>query len=260
VGYNENEINFFKLNKWLAYKGKVGRERASFCNEYIRNKNLVFETITARQQEAAQTNGETVSCRPGCVYCCYHYVTATLDEIEAIVYYLYRNENALNGFLAAYRSWKTKIETNKTLLRDISKAYNDHLHDRDSAEKQELFQTLANQYNTLDIPCPFLSENRCLIYPVRPWVCAGYFAVTPNDWCRPDSPHKARTLSISNFKDMRKIVHYRNSRGLWMNMPKAVFAVLQGGIYTLAKIPGMETLERETLDDPEVKELLARLR
>jgi hypothetical protein len=42
-------------------------------------------------------------------------------------------------------------------------------------------------------------------------------------------------------------------------MPKAVFSILQGGIYAVAKIPGLETLARETMEDPEVKVLIKRL-
>jgi Fe-S-cluster containining protein len=260
AGYGADEIAILKLNKWIAYKGKVGRERDAFCIEYIKNKQTVLEAIKEKQLEGAQSKAETITCRPGCTYCCYHYVTTTLDETEAIVYHLYQNIKSLNSFLEAYRRWRAIIDGNSSLITGISRAYNASVHDACSTEKQEHFHSLAKQYQGLNLPCPFLSEDMCLIYPVRPWACAGFCAVTPPDWCRPDSPNKSRTMSISQYKDMRKIAHYRNSRGNWMTMPKAVYSILQGGIYTLAKIPGMESLERETMEDPEVNQLLERLR
>jgi Fe-S-cluster containining protein len=32
----------------------------------------------------------------------------------------------------------------------------------------------AGKYTTQQLPCPFLQDNLCTIYPVRPAVCAGY--------------------------------------------------------------------------------------
>jgi Fe-S-cluster containining protein len=260
AGYSNDEITVLKLNKWMAYQGKVGRERAAFCNEFIKNKYLVLKDIKEKQLTETQGKAETISCRPGCVYCCYHYITGTLDEVEAVVYYLYQNEAALNYFLGTYRNWKVQIDANQSLLKDISQSYNTWVHDRESVEKQEQFHALANQYLGLNIPCPFLRESACLIYPVRPWVCAGWVAVTPPDWCRPDSPDKPKTMSISYGQDMNKIAHYRNSKGFWTTMPKAVFSLIQGGTYALAKIPGLASLEKETMEDPEIQALIQRLK
>ncbi len=36
------------------------------------------------------------------------------------------------------------------------------------------FDGEVGKYTTRDLPCPFLSENLCSIYDVRPSVCAGY--------------------------------------------------------------------------------------
>jgi Fe-S-cluster containining protein len=258
--YAGDEITVLKFNKWIAYKGKVGRERAEFCDSYIKNKSLVLKAIKEKQLEETQLKGETVSCQPGCVYCCYHYVTATLDETEAIVYYLYQNEKYLNNFLTAYRRWKAKIDENTTLMTDILRAYNTSITDHSSAEKQESFRSLANQYLSLDIPCPFLNDGACSIYPVRPWVCACFVAVTPIDWCRPDSPNKPRTMSMTYYNEMDKIAHYRKFKGIWTTMPSAVYSILKSGVYTLSKIPGLEALEKETMEDPEIKSFLRSLR
>jgi Fe-S-cluster containining protein len=258
-GYTDKAITLFKLNKWIAYRGKTGQERAEFCREFIKNKRQVIETIQERQQVETQLKNETISCHHGCVYCCYHYVTATFDEVEAIVYYLYQNGNSLQYFLESYPGWKSMIEKNQTLINSIAHAYNALIIDRESPGKQEQFHLLANQYLGLDLPCPFLRENECVIYPVRPWVCASWAAVTPPEWCSPQSLEKPRTISISYCQEMNRVPHYRKHKRFWTTMPKAVFSILQGGIYAVAKIPGLETLARETMEDPEVKVLIKRL-
>jgi hypothetical protein len=255
-GYSEDEISVFNLNKWMAYRGKVGRERAVFCKTYIENKALVLQAIKEKQLGETESKGERLSCKPGCVYCCYHYVTATLDEIEAIVYYLYHNEQALNSFLTAYGPWRAKIEENKALMTDIARSYNVYIADRSSDEKQERFHLLANQYLNLNMACPFLKDSACIIYPVRPWGCAGFVAVTPADWCRPGSANKPKTMSMPYYDQMHQIAYYRKFKGIWSTMPKAVFNILKGGIYTLSRIPGLETLEKETMEDPEIRSLL----
>jgi Fe-S-cluster containining protein len=260
AGYTEEENSILRLNKWLAYRGKVGREREAFCRAYIENKKNVIQAIQDRQVTESKGRGEAVSCRQGCVYCCYHYVTSTLDEIEAIVYYLYQNEDSLNYFLTTYRNWKVKIEEYKSLMTDISQAYNTQVRDNESSEKQTKFHLLANRYLDLDLPCPFLKEKTCIIYPVRPWVCASFFAVSPPDWCGPKSENKPRTMSVPHCKEMNQISHYRKYKGFWTTTPKAVYSVLQSGIYALTKIPGLETLEKETLEDPEVRELISKIR
>lgn len=258
-GYSEDEITSLKLSKWMAYKGKVGRDRAAFCSAFIKNKQLVLKAVKEKQIEETRSKGQTLSCQAGCIYCCYHYVTATLDEVEAIVYYLYQNEQSLDNFLKNYPAWKAKIDQNQALMTDIFKAYNAFIGGS-SPEKQEHFQSLANQYLSLDIPCPFLKDNACTIYPVRPWGCACFVSVSPPEWCSPNSSNKPDTMSMSFFSDMHRIPHYRKSKGIWTTMPKAVYSLLKGGVYTLSKIPGLETLSQETLSDPEMKFFLRSLK
>lgn len=259
-GYSEDDIDTLKLNKWMAYKGKVGRKRSAFCNAYIKNKYLVIRAIEEKQLEETRSKGRTLSCQPGCVYCCYYYVTATLDEVEPIVYYLYHHEKPLNDFLANYRNWKAKTDENQALMADIPKAYNTFIADRASREKQEHFQSLTSEYLALDIPCPFLDNGACSVYPVRPWGCVCFVSVTPPEWCRPDSPHQPDTKSMPYYSDMHKVPHYHQSEEVWLTMPEAVYSILKGGVYSLSGLPGLETLERETLEDPEMKHFLRGLR
>jgi len=40
----EQEIDHFKLNREIAYKGKIGRMREEFCINYIRRKQAAFNS------------------------------------------------------------------------------------------------------------------------------------------------------------------------------------------------------------------------
>jgi hypothetical protein len=67
-------------------------------------------------------------------------------------------------------------------------------------------------------------------------------------------------MTVAYNNGMKKVAYYRKFKGFWTTMPKAVYNILKGGTYTLSKIPGLETLSRETMEDPEVKFFLRRIK
>jgi Fe-S-cluster containining protein len=49
---------------------------------------------------------------------------------------------------------------------------------------------LSEKYLDMNISCPFLEDNRCLVYDVRPTSCSGHFSVSPPEWCWPEMKKK----------------------------------------------------------------------
>lgn len=120
----EKEIDYFKLNKEIAYKGKVGRMREESCIRYIRHKQAAFKVIKQKIIEQTAAVGETITCHKGCFFCCSQYVGASIQECEAIVYYLYQHENLLADFLQAYPKWREDVRKNESLFKRIGELYN----------------------------------------------------------------------------------------------------------------------------------------
>ena len=94
----------------MAYAGKLGKSRESFCQSYIKQKSKWIDAISQKLLKGIESEGKTTPCEQGCIYstCCNEYVEANLQECEAIVYYLYQNGNILEAFLKNYEIWRQK--------------------------------------------------------------------------------------------------------------------------------------------------------
>src|SRR4030042_3910809 len=83
-------IKSIDLFKRLAYLGDIGRRRKQFCYHYMAQKEISLAKMETAQIEATYALGERISCHKGCYYCCAERVKASLQECEAIVYFLYQ--------------------------------------------------------------------------------------------------------------------------------------------------------------------------
>ncbi|MDY6864044.1 MAG: hypothetical protein SV062_13785, partial [Thermodesulfobacteriota bacterium] len=62
-------------------------------------------------------------------------------------------------------------------------------------------------YFDMNIQCPFLVDNICFIYDVRPLPCSGHYSVSPPDWCAPDTPQQpVMYQQIPNDKDLTEML------------------------------------------------------
>ncbi len=67
----------------------------------------------------------------------------------------------------------------------------------DAAAIHARFRTLAEQATDAEswrrkrIPCPLLQEGRCRAYDRRPIACRAFVALTPAEWCAPESENYA---------------------------------------------------------------------
>lgn len=257
----EKETDYFKLNREIAYKGKIGRMREEFCVRYIKHKQQAFKEIRKTQLEIATSKGENITCQKGCSFCCVQYVDANIQEGEAIVYYLYQNESVLNNFLQVYSTWREKV-------RDSGDSFKKMIHHWQKAEDtkwkdEETLQAGLNEvghYATANIPCPFLHDSLCSIYEVRPYTCASLFATTPAEWCNPSNPNKARIYQAIKFDEFNDTsFYYQNlKQPVQSFMPVMVYQKLSYGLIGMPNIPGLENLPDEFMNDPEVRPIIQR--
>jgi len=93
---------------------------------------------------ALATTEETPACSNGCWYCCYYKVDLRAEEAFRIINYIRR---------------KFSKEKLVELRRDIS-------------EKAKIMKSLTHQEQlAINMKCPFLENNSCTIYVVRPEKC-----------------------------------------------------------------------------------------
>lgn len=241
-----------RFNKIAGYIGAVGRKREGFCRSYIEHKRNLLDVISQVQAKKAALMGKSVACQRGCTACCDEIIHCSVQEGEGIVYYLYHNEHALNSFTKAFPRWLAEARRHEDVLLRIEQAHTKGFDGEISLEKmmQSEIGERAMDYWKLHIPCPFLSNDACSIYEVRPWVCVNLFATSKCD----SSSKEQKTLLLDlpatieqPYWDERIEVIYQDL------MPNMVYKMLIGGFRFLTQIPGLENIFKEYISDPEVR-------
>jgi Fe-S-cluster containining protein len=127
--------------------------------------------IAIKQSEAA---GRPISCKAGCGACCRQIVPVTATEavrIEQVVEEMPepRRSEIRARFAAAEERFK------QAGLLDAL--------DGPPLRGKENLRTFGLSYFAVGVPCPFLEDESCSIYPERPLACREYLATTPSENC-----------------------------------------------------------------------------
>lgn len=247
------DTELLKLSREIAYNGKVGQRREKFCINSITRKKDIIKQINKMQNDEVKAIGKSITCRKACHYssCCMEYVDATVRECEAIVYYLYNNEVALRLFLKNYPQWRQKVDNIQDILINLEELSFDFMRIHD---EQRIGQA-SKEYYRQKIPCPFLDDNLCYIYEVRPYVCAGYYVTTPVNHCDPSYIGEVPVKRHLPHMEIFNKEFYFNSleRPILVCMPKAVYGILEKGYFYLCEMPGLKGLEREAIRDKKIR-------
>lgn len=245
------------LNRAIAYEGKLGREREEFCRNYVIYKQSVFKEMGKKLYDKVASNGETITCHKGCCYCCSQYVGGRLQESEAIVYYFYQHETALTDFLLVYPGWREKVRLNEQIFLNVQETYNKCLKEGFTEQNSQAFGDANEMYLNQNISCPFLNDNACSIYEVRPWCCASIVATTLGEWCSPLNQNVPNVYVFGTFP--KEPSYFRQTEGNYIfAIPLSVYEILNGGYIWLSKVPGLEGIDKEIANDYEVKPIVQR--
>ncbi|MGD0663314.1 MAG: SEC-C metal-binding domain-containing protein [Syntrophorhabdales bacterium] len=158
--------------KQLAYAGNIGREREQFCID-MEAVMLELQKKAERQfHQDALDYRRHFQCAPRCSNCCGQFIGTTLHEGEVIVRYLYQHPELLDIFMEQAYKWRERTKGENSFIaadRLLSNA--------------ECFLPEREEYRRLGIPCPFLYDNLCIIYPVRPMTCVYIASFEHPDQC-----------------------------------------------------------------------------
>ncbi len=250
-------MDSIRLNREIAYKGDIGKRRQDFCIDYIEKKKGIIKEIQADQAQAAAKDGETITCPKGCTYCCLLYMQASVQECEAIVYHLYHNESVLATFLDNYRDWRKRLRRNGDIFKKCAQSWLDKNAPGAGAEEFWAFVEETKRYQGQNIPCPFLHNNLCLIYEVRPFTCVGTVASTLPEWCNPSNPNKPKIYQSQTSAVIDKTFYYKEIDGVVLAfVPIMVYGILEDGYKMLSIVTGLKDLEKKALKEPQVKAVM----
>lgn len=161
--------------------GPYGAWRRDFCRNnrefLVQARNNIYRSLV----DTLTSRGEKITCRKGCTYCCFHYVAVPLAHGIVIVDYLYNRKKLLKKFIHNYEKWKNVANDIPDII-DYTRgqAFASSMPINDIVA---VTRPLSMRYLAMDIPCPFLANDTCIIYDVRPLSCSGQYSVSPPDWC-----------------------------------------------------------------------------
>ncbi len=140
----------------------------------------VLQALTSRvatgMAAEAEAAGHPVSCRAGCGACCRQLVPLSVFEAEALAGWIralpevqqQAMEGRFRGALLALRDAGVLERLNPELWKEGSKEA----------------KSVVVDYLRANIACPFLDEESCSIYPIRPLVCREYMVTSSPELCR----------------------------------------------------------------------------
>ncbi|MCJ7515381.1 MAG: SEC-C domain-containing protein [Dehalococcoidia bacterium] len=265
--------DYFELNRAIAYKGTIGRKREAFCEAYLKYKQAKFIETNKDLIAQAKAENSTITCEKGCSACCSLYHEAIIQECELIVYYLLHNKEAYSKFLNNYSRWRQRVRQGGDIFKraeqywqQLSTEMSQVKHfaqfleiQKSNSEKDE---QIREDYEKQVIPCPFLDNQFCSIYEVRPYTCAGHVTTTPKEWCDPlNSMHtKVTELHYKPLEITEQVeFYYKNLGGpVFTFTPVVVYEILKGGFSYLSRLPGFKLLAQKVVRDPEINSTYVR--
>lgn len=250
-------LDLFELNRKIAYLGAVGRERKQWCEAFLFWKTKTLGQMEADLIKLAVERGKSISCRKGCSFCCSQHICATLQECEAIVFWLYQHDNERRHFLSRYPIWRNKVSGNN-VFEQLSKDAASFMNNPLASGVKDAFMKTSDEYRQLDIPCPFLVNNACSIYPIRPLVCASCVSLSPSDECRPSSATAPYMLIINSDDDQPQYFRGAGKNRITACAPLLVHEILKYGYDYLSNMPGLLGLDVEAFGDPAMRALISK--
>lgn len=161
-------------------------------------KNLILQKIYD-SFETWEKDRDFV-CQKGCSTCCTQNVTMTSVEANMIFQYIMENNK---------EQWFTKCLENVSTLKPPKLTTNEYATACLSGEEADPGD------NDNFSPCPFLQNNSCMIYPVRPFGCRCFASSIK---CSKDRPAEAPDFHLAASTSIYQIIEHMSQGEYWGNM------------------------------------------
>jgi len=143
-------------------------ESTETMKEYYEGNDYIVKEVLKQNFEINNINP---LCRKNCPLCCYQLILVSpLEALTAFNYFVmkYKNTEYEKKFLE--RGFKLDEKTREIMVNTLG-----GIVDIQPEKEDKNFISYAIAYNLEKIPCIYLENNECLIYPFRPSVCRFQF-------------------------------------------------------------------------------------
>jgi len=171
--------------------------RIAASNEPIKLSGIVplAHIVCARIISAVErhiiSSGNTIACRPKCSNCCRYLVPVTVPEA------MWLTETARKMAQSDRRVlYEFSLFATRRILELTSKHYLSRFSDV-KAEAAPKLKQLSDWYSSLNLSCPFLENDLCMLYEQRPIACREHLALGagPNG-CERNCPEHVRRVRM----------------------------------------------------------------
>lgn len=153
------------------------------------------------------------ACHKGCASCCTQNVAITALEGELILEYILdeHREQWLVEKLRGTSPHRPGYSIN-TLARACMKG-----------------KEVAEEAQPLSMPCPFLEQDSCTIYPARPFSCRCFLSL---HCCSPNRPALVSAHHLAASTAVNQLIEHLGQREYWGNMLDVLPALLDISAYS----------------------------
>jgi len=150
----------------------------------------VCDMLTSKGAAIATSFNQNISCKMGCGVCCCQMVPLSPPEAAIIADVVEHLPAARKKTVVASFALAQEKLLAAGLWDKISQMYSDQ------TDKDEVMD-VNRQYFDVAIPCPFLLDGSCSIYPHRPSRCREYSVLTPSEYCANPFDTRIRRLPLT---------------------------------------------------------------
>jgi len=138
------------------------------------------DRLARQTQERATGSGLAIQCRKGCGVCCRYLVRISLPEALFLAARIQdTTQPRREGLLARFGRIREVLQR-EWLYEDLKGGLTSGQVDITYPHRLYLF---SRRYLELGLPCPFLEDDACSIYPYRPTTCRQYLVTSPSSRC-----------------------------------------------------------------------------
>ncbi len=182
------KLEFNVFGEMLCFRIAVGQQLAGLTDLVPLARMLSTKLVSVVKRNIAG-HGDSMPCRPGCSRCCRYLVPVSIPEVLCLAQEITRAApwKRLLMSESCLLTARCVLElTPKTLLSD--KFINEE------TPRMPGLKDVSDWYADMNLPCPFLLGNLCMIYDKRPLACREYLVTGSAQGCRPDSVNEARVV------------------------------------------------------------------
>jgi Fe-S-cluster containining protein len=144
--------------------------------------------IIGRVGEEAQAAGSPISCHLGCAACCRQMVSLSMFEAEALTQWMSTLPEDRRAEIEA------RFHRALTALRDAGII--EKILDPSWASEQGFAFEVAISYFKAYVDCPFLENESCSIYSMRPLACREYMVTSPPALCQDPAANQVHSVQL----------------------------------------------------------------